>query len=168
MSKKHCTIWELRWDLCQRSITNCWDLGCQVWWSWHGVKLIKLGNRWPRVKPGELDQTDGDFSSIIHQPNTLSLSKGLRHVNTWYHNYEALLPMAGLNTLSNDTILVWYDDMVHTYSHTNLIGYTMGSQFSNRKGTKSNRSRPNCFQWSNIPRSTSSRLGTSLKQPTII
>ena len=35
-----------------------------------GWMLIKLGNRRPRVKPGDLDQTNGDFSTIATQLNT--------------------------------------------------------------------------------------------------
>ena len=43
-------------------------------------------------------------------------SKLLCHDNTWYHNYEALPLLAGLILLSNDTILTWYDNMVHNIS----------------------------------------------------
>ena len=28
---------------------------------------FQASNKWPGVKPGELDQVDGDFSTIIHQ-----------------------------------------------------------------------------------------------------
>ena len=35
-----------------------------------GQMLLKWANRQPRVKPGELDQTDGVFSTIVHQLNT--------------------------------------------------------------------------------------------------
>ena len=44
-----------------------WDVGVMIM---VGQMLVKQGNRQPRVKPGELDQTDGDFSTIIHQLNT--------------------------------------------------------------------------------------------------
>ena len=40
------------------------------------------------------------------------MSKWLCHKNTWYHSYEALLLLAGLILLSNDSILAWYHNMV--------------------------------------------------------
>ena len=49
------------------SMLKIWML---VWWTQQSWMLIKLGNRWPRVKPGELDQTNGDFFTIVHQLNT--------------------------------------------------------------------------------------------------
>ena len=88
----------------------CWNLGCWVWWSQQGVMLIKLGNRWPRVKPGELDQTDGNFSSVIHQQIHCWSGYIMRiHdiITTRLYHYR----LASI-LLSDDATLMWYDDMV--------------------------------------------------------
>ena len=71
----------------------------------------QASTRWPRVKPSELDQTNGDFSTIVPQLNTPWSSGYIMRVHdiiaTRHYRYW-LVPLL----LSDDTILTWYDDMV--------------------------------------------------------
>ena len=91
-------------------------LGCQV----DCQKLVKPGCRWPRVKPGELDQTNGDISTIVHWLNTQCPS-GYIMRNTWYHSY-----IWGVTTIGwfyttvwwCNTHMIWWDGM--KYSNTSF------------------------------------------------
>ena len=75
------------------------------------VEASQVSYRQPRVKPGELDQINGDFSTVVHQLNTQCTSGYIMRIHdimamSLYRYRLALI------LLSNNTILVWYDNMV--------------------------------------------------------
>ena len=83
-----------------------------VWWSWIGQMLLKWANKQPRVKPGELDQTNGDCSTIVHRLNTQCPSGYIMGIHDIIAMRLYCYSLA-LLLLSNNTILMRYHNMVH-------------------------------------------------------
>ena len=132
-----------------------------VWWTQIGWMLLKWTNKWPRVKPGELDQTDGDCSTIIHQLNTQCPSgyvMGIHDIiamRLYCHSLALLL-------LYNNTILTWYHDMICNiptitlwHHHSFSIQTTYNSQAWSYSNILYLSSSQNLLPWSWEPRQRS-------------
>ena len=96
---------------------------------------IRLGvsqasNIWPRVKPGDLDQTDGDFSTIIHWINTQCPSGYIIRIHDIISTRLYCYWLASI-LLSHDTILTWCDCMMVTWLwHDMYISNTLNQTWT--------------------------------------